>query len=61
MQESGFLPRRVPAVTGFDMQEAGRRKARCWRRDVDGQPFWYVPDGTATEADPDPLVNGHAA
>lgn len=57
MQESGFLPRRVPAPTRFDVRKPVEEGC-VLARDVDGQPFWYVPDTTP----PHPhLINGKAA
>ena len=57
MQESGFLPRRVPAPTRFDVRKPVEEGC-VLARDVDGQPFWYVPDATP----PHPhLINGKAA
>ena len=42
MQESGFLPRRTPAVSGFELHKPAE-EGSILARDVDGQPFWYVP------------------
>jgi acyl transferase domain-containing protein len=42
LQESGFLPRRTPAVPAFDMRKPSQ-EGSVLGRDVDGQPFWYVP------------------
>ena len=56
MQESGFLPRRTPAVRGFDVRKPSQ-DGSVVGRDVDGQPFWYVP--SAPEAIQIP--NGRAA
>ncbi len=57
MQESGFLPRRATVVTGFDYRKRCEEDGSVLARDVDGQPFWYVPDA----ASPTPLINGKAA
>jgi len=46
MQESGFLPRRAAVVTPFDVRKPGE-EGTVLARDVDGQPFWYVPDTQA--------------
>nr|WP_261803385.1 polyketide synthase [Variovorax sp. PAMC26660] len=56
MQESGFLPRRAAVVTGFDVRKPSQ-EGSVLARDVDGQPFWYVPDTQASAH----LVNGKAA
>ncbi|MDQ0035587.1 amino acid adenylation domain-containing protein [Variovorax boronicumulans] len=56
MQESGFLPRRAPAVHAFDVHKP-TEEGSILARDVDGQPFWYVP--AAPEAIQIP--NGRAA
>ena len=57
MQESGFLPRRAIPVTGFDIHKPAE-EGSVLARDIDGQPFWYVPDtAPASHA----LVNGKAA
>ena len=56
MQESGFLPRRAAVVTGFDVRKPSQ-EGSVLARDVDGQPFWYVPDSQASAH----LVNGKAA
>ena len=57
MQESGFLPRRATVITGFDYRRRCEEDGSVLARDVDGQPFWYVPDA----ASPSPLINGKAA
>jgi glutamate-1-semialdehyde aminotransferase len=57
MQESGFLPRRAAVVTGFDLRKPAE-EGSVLARDVDGQPFWYVPDTAST---PHHLINGKAA
>ncbi|AGU50369.1 putative polyketide synthase PksJ [Variovorax paradoxus B4] len=58
MQESGFLPRRATVVTGFDYRKRCEEDGSVLARDVDGQPFWYVPDTSS----PNPhLINGKAA
>lgn len=59
MQESGFLPRRATVVTGFDHRRAHEEDGSILARDVDGQPFWYVPDTAAASAST--LINGKAA
>ncbi|MBJ2154710.1 polyketide synthase [Variovorax sp. IB41] len=56
MQESGFLPRRTPAVPAFDMRKPAE-EGSVLGRDVDGQPFWYVPGS----ADAIQISNGRAA
>jgi amino acid adenylation domain-containing protein len=56
MQESGFLPRRTPAVPAFDMRKPSE-EGSVLGRDVDGQPFWYVPGS----ADAIQISNGRAA
>jgi amino acid adenylation domain-containing protein len=57
MQESGFLPRRASAPTRFDVRKPVE-EGSVLARDVDGQPFWYVPDATAPNTH---LINGKAA
>jgi hypothetical protein len=57
MQESGFLPRRAVPVTGFDLHKPAD-EGSVLARDIDGQPFWYVPDGASTSHH---LVNGKVA
>ncbi|SFO55273.1 amino acid adenylation domain-containing protein [Variovorax sp. OK605] len=57
MQESGFLPRRAAVVTGFDLRKPAE-EGSVLARDVDGQPFWYVPD---TASPSHHLINGKAA
>ncbi|WP_431130660.1 amino acid adenylation domain-containing protein [Variovorax paradoxus] len=57
MQESGFLPRRATVVTGFDYRKAQEEDGSVLARDIDGQPFWYVPDASS----PNQLINGKAA
>lgn len=57
MQESGFLPRRATVVTGFDYRKAHEEDGSVLARDIDGQPFWYVPDTSS----PNQLINGKAA
>ncbi|MGJ7615325.1 MULTISPECIES: amino acid adenylation domain-containing protein [unclassified Variovorax] len=57
MQESGFLPRRAAVVTGFDPRKPAE-EGSVLGRDVDGQPFWYVPD---TSSPSHHLLNGKAA
>ncbi|WP_443305148.1 amino acid adenylation domain-containing protein [Variovorax sp. CCNWLW235] len=57
MQESGFLPRRATVVTGFDYRKAEEEDGSVLARDIDGQPFWYVPDTTSS---PSHLINGKA-
>lgn len=57
MQESGFLPRRATVITGFDYRKRCEEDGSVLARDVDGQPFWYVPDA----ASPTSLINGKAA
>ncbi|WP_280816279.1 polyketide synthase [Variovorax sp. TBS-050B] len=59
MQESGFLPRRATVVTGFDHRRPRDEDGSILARDVDGQPFWYVPDTAGTSAGS--LINGKAA
>ncbi|QSI31079.1 amino acid adenylation domain-containing protein [Variovorax sp. RKNM96] len=56
MQESGFLPRRTPAVSGFDIRKPSE-DGSVLGRDVDGQPFWYVPGAP----DAIQIANGRAA
>jgi glutamate-1-semialdehyde aminotransferase/acyl carrier protein len=56
LQESGFLPRRTPAVPAFDVRKPSQ-EGSVLGRDVDGQPFWYVP-GTSEAIQ---IPNGHAA
>jgi glutamate-1-semialdehyde aminotransferase len=57
MQESGFLPRRAPAPTRFDAHKPVD-DGSVLARDIDGQPFWYVPEDAASH---DRLINGKAA
>jgi glutamate-1-semialdehyde aminotransferase len=57
MQESGFLPRRAAVVTGFDVRKPVE-DGSVLARDIDGQPFWYVPD---TSPPSHHLLNGKAA
>ncbi|RTQ36680.1 amino acid adenylation domain-containing protein [Variovorax gossypii] len=57
MQESGFLPRRAIPVTGFDIHKPAE-EGSVLARDIDGQPFWYVPDAAPASHS---LVNGKAA
>ncbi|WGT63445.1 amino acid adenylation domain-containing protein [Variovorax paradoxus] len=57
MQESGFLPRRATVITGFDYRKAQEEDGSVLARDIDGQPFWYVPDTTSS---PSHLINGKA-
>ncbi|WP_354400011.1 amino acid adenylation domain-containing protein [Variovorax sp. OAS795] len=57
MQESGFLPRRATVITGFDYRKAHEEDGSVLARDIDGQPFWYVPDTSS----PSQLINGKAA
>jgi glutamate-1-semialdehyde aminotransferase len=57
MQESGFLPRRAPAPTRFDAHKPVD-DGSVLARDIDGQPFWYVPEDAASH---NRLVNGKAA
>jgi glutamate-1-semialdehyde aminotransferase/malonyl CoA-acyl carrier protein transacylase len=57
MQESGFLPRRAAVVTGFDVRKPVE-DGSVLARDIDGQPFWYVPD---TSSPSHHLLNGKAA
>lgn len=57
MQESGFLPRRATVVAGFDYRKAHEEDGSILARDIDGQPFWYVPDTTSS---PSHLINGKA-
>ncbi|MGJ7552415.1 amino acid adenylation domain-containing protein [Variovorax sp. RB3P1] len=62
MQESGFLPRRAAALTGFDSRKPAE-EGSVLGRDVDGQPFWYVPD-TVSSPSSSPshhFLNGKAA
>nr|WP_307657943.1 polyketide synthase [Variovorax paradoxus] len=58
MQESGFLPRRATVVTGFDYRKRCEEDGSVLARDVDGQPFWYVPDTASPNTH---LINGKAA
>lgn len=58
MQESGFLPRRASVVTGFDYRKAHEDDGSVLARDIDGQPFWYVPD---TSSPNQQHINGKAA
>jgi amino acid adenylation domain-containing protein len=62
MQESGFLPRRAAVVTSFDVRKPAE-EGSVLARDVDGQPFWYVPEAqTAHTAQASTHhVNGKAA
>ncbi|MET3493615.1 amino acid adenylation domain-containing protein [Variovorax boronicumulans] len=53
LQESGFLPRRAPPATHFDVRKPAQ-DGSILTRDVDGQPFWYVPNAPA----PTPVING---
>ncbi len=57
MQESGFLPRRAAVVTGFDIRKPVE-DGSVLARDIDGQPFWYVPDNATPSHH---LLNGKAA
>jgi glutamate-1-semialdehyde aminotransferase len=57
MQESGFLPRRAPAPTRFDVRKPVEDGC-VLARDIDGQPFWYVPEDAASHQH---LINGKAA
>nr|WP_235505885.1 polyketide synthase [Variovorax sp. Root411] len=57
MQESGFLPRRAVAVAGFDAHKPDE-EGSVLARDIDGQPFWYVP-GAPTPSQH--IFNGKAA
>ncbi|MFS2167462.1 aminotransferase class III-fold pyridoxal phosphate-dependent enzyme [Variovorax sp. Varisp62] len=57
MQESGFLPRRAVAVAGFDAHKP-TEEGSVLARDIDGQPFWYVP-GAPTPSQH--IFNGKAA
>jgi len=57
MQESGFLPRRATVITGFDYRKSHEEDGSVLARDIDGQPFWYVPDAS----NPNQLINGKAA
>jgi amino acid adenylation domain-containing protein len=59
MQESGFLPRRATVVAGFDYRKTQEEDGSVLARDVDGQPFWYVPD--AAGAGSNSLLHGKAA
>ncbi|WP_436318072.1 amino acid adenylation domain-containing protein [Variovorax paradoxus] len=56
MQESGFLPRRATVITGFDYRKDQEEDGSVLARDIDGQPFWYVPDTSS----PSHLINGKA-
>jgi amino acid adenylation domain-containing protein len=56
MQESGFLPRRATVVNGFDYRKSQEEDGSVLARDVDGQPFWYVPDTSPSSS----LINGKA-
>ncbi|WP_164546878.1 polyketide synthase [Variovorax sp. 3P27G3] len=58
MQESGFLPRRAVPVTGFDIHKP-TEEGSVLARDIDGQPFWYVPDAASPTSHH--LVNGKVA
>jgi hypothetical protein len=58
MQESGFLPRRATVVTGFDYRKAHEEDGSVLARDIDGQPFWYVPDSASPNQQ---HINGKAA
>ncbi len=51
LQESDFLPRRAPSPLSFDVRR-NAQDGSVLARDVDGQPFWYVPavDGGAVPA-----------
>ncbi|MFS2203145.1 amino acid adenylation domain-containing protein [Variovorax sp. Varisp36] len=57
MQESGFLPRRAVAIAGFDAHKP-TEEGSVLARDIDGQPFWYVP-GAPTPSQH--IFNGKAA
>ncbi|MBT2332547.1 amino acid adenylation domain-containing protein [Variovorax paradoxus] len=57
LQESGFLPRRATVITGFDHRKPCEEDGSILARDIDGQPFWYVPDTSS----PNQLINGKAA
>jgi acyl transferase domain-containing protein len=57
MQESGFLPRRAVPVTGFDLHKPAD-EGSVLARDIDGQPFWYVPDAASASQQ---HVNGKVA
>lgn len=57
MQESGFLPRRAVPLTGFDLHKPAE-EGSVLARDIDGQPFWYVPDAAAASQQ---HVNGKVA
>jgi amino acid adenylation domain-containing protein len=57
MQESGFLPRRAPVPTRFDAHKPVD-DGSVLARDIDGQPFWYMPEDAASH---DRLINGKAA
>ncbi|XVK55742.1 amino acid adenylation domain-containing protein [Variovorax sp. W6] len=57
MQESGFLPRRAVPITGFELHKPAE-EGSVLARDIDGQPFWYVPDADSTSHH---LVNGKVA
>lgn len=57
MQESGFLPRRAVPVTAFDLHKPAE-EGSVLARDIDGQPFWYVPDAAS---DSHQHVNGKVA
>ena len=60
MQESGFLPRRAAVVTSFDTRRP-TEEGSVLARDVDGQPFWYVPEAQSSAQASGHLVNGKAA
>ena len=57
MQESGFLPRRAVPVAAFDRHKPAE-EGSVLARDIDGQPFWYVPDAAAASQQ---HVNGKVA
>ncbi|WP_295981359.1 polyketide synthase [uncultured Variovorax sp.] len=57
MQESGFLPRRAVPLTGFELHKPAE-EGSVLARDIDGQPFWYVPDAAAASQQ---HVNGKVA
>ncbi len=47
MQESGFLPRRARRPPRFDVRKPVEDGC-VLARDIDGQPFWYVPEDAAS-------------
>jgi amino acid adenylation domain-containing protein len=61
LQESDFLPRRAPSPLSFEVRR-NAQDGSVLARDVDGQPFWYVPvaDGGAVPAVTDPAPAGGA-